>query len=77
MRRVTGSQLWKQHIHRIEVWDDVTDDQTGAKIIGDVVRLSQSFVRCGGEIRTYEDWSVQLHHALAVPLQPDRLGRRV
>src|SRR5687767_245206 len=75
--RVTGSQLWKQHIHRIEVWDDVTHDQTGAKIIGDVVRLSQSFVRCCCEIRTDEDWSVELHHALPASLQPDRLRRRV
>src|SRR5688572_23491134 len=68
--RVTGSQLWKQHIDRIEAWDDVTDDQTRAKIIGDVVRLSQRFVRCWGEIRTDEDWSFELHRGLPGRVSP-------
>ena len=27
--RVTGGQLWEQDIDRIELWDDMTDDQAG------------------------------------------------
>lgn len=59
--RVTGGQLWKQHVDRIEFWDDVTHDQAGAQVVGEVVPFPQSLVRCGGEIRAYQDWSLELH----------------
>ena len=42
--RVTGGQLWKQDIDRIEFWNDMTHDQAGAEVIGEVSGLSQRFV---------------------------------
>ena len=42
-------------------WDHVTHDQPGAEGVGKVFSLPQSFVRCGGEIRAYQDWSMELY----------------
>jgi hypothetical protein len=59
--RVTSGQLWKQRVDHVEFWDDVTHDQAGAEVISEVVPLPQSFVRRFGEIRAYQDWSLELH----------------
>jgi hypothetical protein len=53
--------LWKQDIDRIEFWNDMTHDQVGAQIIGQDVPLSQSLVRGGAKVSTYQDWSLELH----------------
>jgi hypothetical protein len=61
MLRVASGELWKQDIDRIEFWNDMTHDQVGAKIIGQDVPLSQSLVRGGAKVSTYQDWSLELH----------------
>ena len=38
--RVTICELWKQDVDRIELGDDMTDDQVGAETVGKIGRAS-------------------------------------
>jgi hypothetical protein len=59
--RVTRGKLWKQDVDGIELGDDMTHDQAGAKTVREINRLPQSFVRCCAEVSANQDWSLELH----------------
>ena len=59
--RVTVSELWKQDVDRIELGDDMTDDQVGAETVGKIDPLPQRLVRCCAEVNANENGSLELH----------------
>jgi hypothetical protein len=66
MLRITGGQLRKQDVDAIELGHDVTHNQVGAQITGQVVSLPQCLVSSFAEISTYQYRSVDCHDRASV-----------